>query len=83
MQERTVVKHKLEAKGNADEGELLREFELLRETRVEVRRSDREHWQPKGYGPDDFKREVIAAFTRQGLAELIADAADWLCYVEA
>lgn len=78
MEERTVVRHKFEAKGD---GQPPLEFDLIRETQVESRRSERERFYPKSYGPEDRQLEVIATFTRRGLAALIADGADWLSYV--
>lgn len=82
MQYRTQVELKIEPDGPEKPG-AIETFRLERHITRQVRRSDRETWLGDSGTPDWHKREdLITGITRSQLADLIAEAADWLSYIE-
>lgn len=79
MDHRTKVTFKFEAEDDEKPGPI-ESFQLVRDEDHQVRRSDREMWRTD---PAKYKREVVAdGITRRHMSALIADAAEWLSYVE-
>jgi hypothetical protein len=73
------VTYKFEPEGDEKPG-AIHSFQLVREVDHQTRRHERERWQSD---MSQHKREVVAdGITRTQMAALIADAADWLSYVE-
>lgn len=79
MERRTRTTHTFDPIG--EDGELPASFVLRRRIEHQARRSEREHWQADtGAGAETVQLIDLGAFSRQQLAELIADGAACLAW---
>lgn len=81
MQYRTKVEVRFVPTGEEEPGPV-KQFRLERSSTKQARRSEREIWRDDVTADNYHTREVMEDLTRAHLVALIADAADWLAYVE-
>ena len=83
MQYRDKAEIKIEPDEGHDTRGAIQKFKIQRVTSKESRRSERERWAlDTSATPYVTHEDIATGLTRGQLAKLVADAADWLSYIE-
>lgn len=78
VQTRVTEEFKFDPHGPEVSGRVDMEYDLVKVTQHQARRTDRELWRLDTSVSQAYTREVVGTLTRSQVAKLIADGADWL-----
>jgi response regulator of citrate/malate metabolism len=82
-QYRVKVTYKFEPDEVERPGQPVKRFKLVQELEHQTRRSEREIWRmDTDKTPSHARNDLATGLSRSTLSALIADAADWLTYIE-